>query len=96
MTCPLEEVEGRFVVYEEFDTILTPNTGSVRASQVFLCDYGNILSGLVENRLIGELHDRYKTARSYERRTKQFQTRSTALGRNPRRGSIYGDVIIVS
>ena len=46
------------MVYEEFDTILTPNTGSARASQVFLCDYGNILSGLVENRLIGELHDR--------------------------------------
>ena len=42
----------------EFDTILTPNAGSVRASQVFLCDYGNILSGLVENRLIEELHDR--------------------------------------
>ena len=46
------------MVYEEFDTILTPNTGSVRASQVFLCDYGDILRGLVENRLIGELHDR--------------------------------------
>ena len=46
------------MVYEEFDTILTPNTGSVCSSQVYLCDYGNILSGLVENRLIGELHDR--------------------------------------
>ena len=46
------------MIYEEFDTILTPNTGSARASHVFLCDYGNILSGLVENRLIGELHDR--------------------------------------
>ena len=46
------------MVYEEFDTLLTPNTGSVRASHVVHCDYGNILSGLVDNRLIGELHDR--------------------------------------
>jgi hypothetical protein len=46
------------VVYEEFYTILTPNTGSVRASQVFLCDYRNVVSRLVENRLIRELGDR--------------------------------------
>ena len=33
------ETEGRFVVCKEFDFIVTPFTGSVRASQVLSCDF---------------------------------------------------------
>ena len=36
------EVEGRFVAYEEFNTMLTPNTEIAHASHVFLRIYESI------------------------------------------------------
>ena len=36
------EVEGHFVAYEEFNTMLTPNTEIARASHVFLRIYESI------------------------------------------------------
>ena len=41
------EVEGRFVVYEEFNTILTPNTEIAHASHVFFRIYKSIPSEFV-------------------------------------------------
>ena len=41
------EVEGRFVAYEEFNTMLTPNTEIAHANHVFLRIYESIPSEFV-------------------------------------------------
>lgn len=41
------EFEGRFVVFKEFNTILSPNTVIAHTSHVFLRSYQNITSEFV-------------------------------------------------
>ena len=50
MSTFIAKIQGCFVVYEVFDTILTSRTGGAYVSHVFFYDYENILIKCISSR----------------------------------------------